>query len=61
MKNFYNIIISFLRERKGVSATQYVLILTGVTLALIFVFFTLTDSFNSGFQFIVDTLNNAFN
>jgi len=61
MKTFYNIVISFLRYRKGVSATQYVLILTGVAIALIFVFFTLNDAFNKGFQFIVDTLNNAFN
>ncbi|MBM3699315.1 MAG: Flp family type IVb pilin [Actinobacteria bacterium] len=47
--------------QKGASATEYGVIIAGVAIALIFVFFTVTGAFNRGFEVIVNTLNNAVN
>ncbi|MBN1298698.1 MAG: hypothetical protein JW997_03310, partial [Actinobacteria bacterium] len=59
------IIKSFLKKilfnQAGTSATEYGVIIAGVALALIFVFFTVTGAFDRGFEVIVSTINNAVN
>ena len=44
---------------EGTSATEYGLIITGIALALIFIWGALTGALNDGFNFIIDTLMNA--
>lgn len=60
MKILLNLFKIFLYKNKGASATEYGLIIAGTALALIFVFFVVTGAFNDGFQYILDTLQNAF-
>ena len=59
MKKLRNNLWFFLFNQTGASATQYGIIIAGVALALIFVFATLTGTLNEGFQFIIDTIQDA--
>jgi len=60
MKILINWFKIFLLKDRGASATEYGLIIAGTAVALIFVFSVVTGAFNDGFQFILQTLNNAF-
>jgi Flp pilus assembly pilin Flp len=57
----FKIFIKYFSMQAGASATEYGVIIAGVAIALIFVFFTVTGAFDRGFEVIVNTLNNAVN
>jgi len=61
MKTLLKIIKIRLKNNTGASATEYGILVAGVALALIFVFFALNNSFNEGFQFILEKLSAVFN
>ena len=61
LKNLFKTVVLYLLKNRGAGATEYGLIIAGVALALIFVFFVLTDAFNYGFEVIINALNNVFN
>ncbi|MBM3710249.1 MAG: Flp family type IVb pilin [Actinobacteria bacterium] len=60
MKLFIYWLKIFILKDRGASATEYGLIIAGTAIALIFVFSVVTGAFNDGFQYILQTLNNAF-
>jgi Flp pilus assembly pilin Flp len=57
-KLIYSIKI-YLAKENGISATEYGLIIAGISLTLILVFSVVTGAFNDGFQFILNTINEA--
>jgi Flp pilus assembly pilin Flp len=59
MKKFIFRLNAFFKSERGTSATQYAILVFGVAVGLIAVFFAFTGTINASFIYIVNTIRNA--